>query len=209
MADDNTERFARVGLKMNDKKTKGMRIDGAKKPPIMMSQEAIDRKRGVGQCRTHREKAKAIVQCQLCGVMSQRKVLTRHHSAGVCKRGRDEWATNSENPSNNQLTPSQATESIQEEEPCLPQEYCADILTGGTKESQCPAQCCSAKYTSKRATRINRHMEDTIFFEREARFPRCARCGIFSKTVGTSHQATKMCKDATETAEEANSGEVT
>jgi hypothetical protein len=59
-----------VGLKMNDKKrTKGMAIDGAK-PPTMMSQEAFDQKRGIGQCRTLREKAEARVQqCKLCGVM--------------------------------------------------------------------------------------------------------------------------------------------
>ena len=37
LAEDYTERFARVGLKMNDKKTKGMVMDGAK-PPTMMSQ---------------------------------------------------------------------------------------------------------------------------------------------------------------------------
>jgi hypothetical protein len=51
LADDHNERFARVGLKMNDKKTKGMVIDEAK-PPTMMSQEAFDQKRGAGQCRT-------------------------------------------------------------------------------------------------------------------------------------------------------------
>jgi hypothetical protein len=45
LADDHTEPFARVGLKMNDMKTKGMEIDGAK-PPTMMSQEAfLDQKR--------------------------------------------------------------------------------------------------------------------------------------------------------------------
>ena len=44
----------------------------------------------------------------------------------------------------------------------------------------------------------DRHVEDTIFFEQEGRFPRCAECGMFAKAVGASHQATKMCKDATE-----------
>ena len=71
-----------MGLKMKDKKTKGMIIDGSK-PPTMMSQEAIDGIRGVGQCRAHRKKAEARVQCCLLGVvMSQRKVLVRHQSAG-------------------------------------------------------------------------------------------------------------------------------
>jgi hypothetical protein len=89
LADDHTEQFARVGLNMNDKKTKGMVIDGAKSP-TMMSQEAFDQK---GLCRTNREKAKARAQCQLCGVMSQEQVLARHQSAGVCKRGKHKWAT--------------------------------------------------------------------------------------------------------------------
>ena len=94
LADDYTKRFARVGLKMNNKKTKGMVIDGAK-PPTMMSQEAFDQRKGVGQGRTHREKAIARVQCPLCGVMSQKQVLVRHQSAGVCKRGRDMWTSRS------------------------------------------------------------------------------------------------------------------
>jgi hypothetical protein len=71
LADDCTKWFARVGLKMKDKKAKGTVIDGAK-PPTMMSHEAFDQKRGVGQCRTHREKVKARVQCQLRGVMAQK-----------------------------------------------------------------------------------------------------------------------------------------
>jgi hypothetical protein len=75
-------------LKMNDKKTKGMVIDGAK-PPTMMSHEAFDQKRGVGQRRTHWEKVKARMQCHLCGVMAQNQVLVRHQLAGACKRGRD------------------------------------------------------------------------------------------------------------------------
>jgi hypothetical protein len=37
------------------------------------------------------EKAEARVQCQLCGVMSQKQVLVRHQLLGVCKRGRDKW----------------------------------------------------------------------------------------------------------------------
>jgi hypothetical protein len=108
----------------------------------------------------------------------------------VCKRGRDEWATNPDNPSNNQQTPNQATKSILEEEPCLPQECCADILVGGAKEIQCLVQGCSGKCTSKQGIRIHFrdwHVEDTIFFEQEVRFPRCARCGMFAKTVRMSH----------------------
>ena len=58
------------------------------------------------------------------------------------------------------------------------------------------------KYTSARAMIIHfrdRDVGDTIFFAQEDHFPRCARCGIFSKTVGMrSHQAKKMCKDANE-----------
>ena len=38
----------------------------------------------------------------VCGVMSHKQVLARHQSTVVlCKRGRDKWATNPENPSNN------------------------------------------------------------------------------------------------------------
>ena len=57
MADDYTgEWFARVGLKVNNKKTKGAVIDGVK-PPTMMSQVAFNQIKGVGKCRTHWEKA--------------------------------------------------------------------------------------------------------------------------------------------------------
>ena len=53
LADNYTEQFAGVGLKMNDKKAKkGVVIDGAKPPRTMMSQEAFNQKRGIGQCRT-------------------------------------------------------------------------------------------------------------------------------------------------------------
>jgi hypothetical protein len=172
VAEECTERFARVGLKMKDKKTKGMAIDG-EKPPTMMSQEAFDQKRGVGQCRTHRERGKARAQCQLCGVMSQNSMLARHQLAGVCKRGREEWATSPENSSSNQQTPSQATESILEEEPCLPQERCVGVLAGGAEKIQCPVQDCSGEHTSKQGMRSHfrdRHMEDTIFSSRKAVF---------------------------------------
>jgi hypothetical protein len=43
LADDHTDRFARVGLKINDKKTKGMVIDEAK-PPTMMSRRHLTKK---------------------------------------------------------------------------------------------------------------------------------------------------------------------
>ena len=149
LADERNKRFARVGLKLNDKKTKGMLIDGAN-PPTMMSQEAFDKKRGAGQCREKAEARRA--QCQLHGVMSQNSVLARNQSAGACKRGRDKWATNPENANNNQQTPSQATKSILEEEPSLLQERCVDVLAGGAKEIQCPVKDCSGKHTSKRGS---------------------------------------------------------
>ena len=174
LADDCTERFARVGLKMNDKEIKGVAADGAK-PPTMMSQEALDQKRGVGQRRTHRERAKARAQRQLRGVTLQSLVLARHQPAGARKRGRDEWATNPENPSNNQQTPSQATKSTLEEELCLPQERCVDAPAGGAKEIQCPVQDRSGKRASERGMRIHfgdRHVEDAIFFEQEGCPPR-------------------------------------
>ena len=71
--------------------------------------------------------------------MQSLMVLARHcQLAGARKRGRDEWATSPENPSNNQQAPSQATEStLEEEEPRLPREHCADALAGGAKEIQC------------------------------------------------------------------------
>jgi hypothetical protein len=133
--------------------------------------------------------AEARVQCKLCGVMSQKQVLARRHqSAGAWKRGRDKWARNPDDPSNNQQTPNQATKLILEEEPCLPhQEHFVDILAGGAKEIQCPVQGCSGKHTSKQGMRIHSRdwqVEDTIFFEQEGRFPRCAGCGMFAKMVG-------------------------
>jgi hypothetical protein len=62
-----TERFARVGLKMKDKKTKAVAVDGAK-APTMRSKETLDWQRGAGNGWTYREKVKALskVNCQSC-----------------------------------------------------------------------------------------------------------------------------------------------
>jgi exonuclease III len=197
LTDDYTERFLRVGLKMNDKKTKAMVVEGAT-APTMMSKEAFDRKRGVGDCRTHREKAASKVQCQLCGAMSQKQGLPKHQSRGGCSRGREEWTKNPENPINQQ---NQVTEqSMAGEEPTLPQEYCIDILVRAAK-IECPVHTCSGRYSNPGALRAHfrdRHLEDTIVIKQEGRLPRCTNCGIFGRKVGASHQATKTCREATE-----------
>ena len=191
LVDDYTERFSRVGLKMNDKKTKAMVMEGGK-APTMMSKEAFDRKRGVGTGKTHRERSLEKVQCQLCGAMSQKQGLPKHQSRGVCLRGREEWTANPDNPNNQQI------QVIgEEEEPALPQEYCTSILAGALTE--CPVRNCSGCYNNPRAMRIHfrdRHVEDTIVIEQEGRLPRCTSCGMFG-AVGARHQTTKMCKDAT------------
>jgi hypothetical protein len=93
-----------------------MVVNGAK-APAMMLKEAFDRRRGVGDCKTYREKALSKVQCQLCGAMSQKQGLPNHLSRVVCLSGREEWKRNPENPINqqNQVT----EESTSEEEPVL------------------------------------------------------------------------------------------
>jgi hypothetical protein len=42
----------------------------------------------------------------------------------------------------------------------------------------------------------DRHTDDTIVVEQQGCFPtRCVSCNMFARTVGTTRQATKMCKD--------------
>jgi hypothetical protein len=200
LTDDYAERFSRVGLMMNDKKTKAMVVDGAK-APTMESKEAFDRQRGVGDCRTYREKALSKVQCQLCGAMSQKQGLPKHQSRPVCLRGREEWKRNPENPINqqNQVTEEPTSEEEEEEEPVLPQEYCISTLAGAKIE--CPVHNCSGTYGNPAKLRVHfqqRHLEDTIVIEQEGRLPRCTNCGIFSSTVGARHQASMTCRKATE-----------
>jgi hypothetical protein len=43
----------------------------------------------------------------------------------------------------------------------------------------------------------DRHPDNTIVVEQKGFYPRCVRCNMFARTVGTTHQATEMCKKAT------------
>jgi hypothetical protein len=197
LTDDYTERFSRVGLMMNDKKTKAMVVNGAK-APTKYSKEAFDKLRGVGDCRTYREKALSKVQCQLCGALSQKQGLPKHQTRVVCLSAREEWKRNPENPINKQNQVTEESTSEEEEEPVLPQEYCISTLAGAKIE--CPVHDCSGTYGNPSKLRLHfqqRHLEDTIVIEQEGRLPRCTNCGIFSSTVGARHQATKTCREAT------------
>jgi len=182
---------------MNDKKTKAMVVNGAK-APTKYSKEAFDKLRGVGDCRTYREKALSKVQCQLCGALSQKQGLPKHQTRVVCLSAREEWKRNPENPINKQNQVTEESTSEEEEEPVLPQEYCISTLAGAKIE--CPVHDCSGTYGNPSKLRLHfqqRHLEDTIVIEQEGRLPRCTNCGIFSSTVGARHQATKTCREAT------------
>ena len=137
MADDYTgEWFARVGLKVNNKKTKGAVIDGAK-PPTMMSQVAFNQIKGVGKCRTHWEKALPTIWSHVtekgaCEAPVGRSVQEgQRHIMGDKPRKSGQQSSHTK-PSHRVDSGGGAV--------CLPQEYCVDILAGGAKEIQCPAQ---------------------------------------------------------------------
>ena len=196
LTDDCTERFSRVGLKMNDKKTKAFALEGAK-APTMISKEGFDRQQGVGDCRTCREKALSKVQCQLCGAMSQKPGLPQHQLRAARLRGREEWKRKQ-----NEVTEEPA--SKEEEEPVLPpvlpQEHCVSALPGA--KTECPVlHHCSGTHGDPSKLTVHfqqRHLKDTIVIEPEGRLPRRANCGMFSPAVGAKHQATMTRRKATE-----------
>jgi hypothetical protein len=67
------DKFERVGLEMNDIKTKALILEGAKAPK-MQSKAAFDRLHKQ-EGKTHREHKLEKVQCQLCGLLLQRQGL--------------------------------------------------------------------------------------------------------------------------------------
>ena len=73
LADAFKDRFERVGLEMNEIKTKALIVEGAKAPKMQLK-PAFDRlhKR---EGKTHLERTLEKVQCQFCGFMSQRQGL--------------------------------------------------------------------------------------------------------------------------------------
>jgi hypothetical protein len=163
----------------------------------MQSKAAFDRlhkKEG----KSYRERSLEKVQCQLCGVMSQRQGLKRHQSRKICERSRQAWATSQENPTNQQDHEAQDEPPATDTEEQLPQEYC--VFIDRSCKVECPVQNCSGRYSEGRTMRIHfrdRHPDDTIVIEQEGRLPRCTSCNMFATTVGAAHQATKMCIEGT------------
>jgi len=192
------DRFERVGLEMNEVKTKAMIVEGAKAPK-MQSKEAFDRLH-TGEGKTSLERKAENVQCRLCGLMLQRRNLEKHQSRKTCERGRMTWATSQENPVNHQSQEnpvnhqSQETHAEPEMEEQLPQEYCVSI--DKSCKVDCPVLDCPGRYSNGRYMREHfrdRHPDDTIVVEQEGRFPRCVRCNMFAETVGTMHRRLQKC----------------
>jgi hypothetical protein len=184
------------GLKTNDKKTKAVAVEGVK-APTMMSKQAFEWQRGVGEGRTHRERALSKVQCQLCGAVSQKQGPPQHQLREACSRGREEWTKNPEKTINQRH---QVKEVLISEEPALPQECCIKILAGAAK-IECPVRDCLGRCSNPGRLQIHfweRHLEDKIVIGQEGWLPRCTNCSMFGNKVGASHQATKRCRGATE-----------
>jgi len=187
------DRFERVGLEMNDVKTKAMIVEGAKAPK-MQSKEAFDRLH-TGEGKSSLERKAENVQCRLCGLMLQRQNLEKHQSRKTCESGRMTWATSQENPVNHQ---SQETHAEPEMEEQLPQEYCVSI--DKSCKVDCPVLDCPGRYSNGRYMREHfrdRHPDDTIVVQQEGLYQRCVRCNMFVQNAGTKHQATKTCQKAT------------
>jgi hypothetical protein len=110
-------------------------------------------------------------------------------------RDTETWATRQENPVNQK---SQETHGEPEMEEQLSQEYC--VFFDKSCKVECPVPDCPGRYSEGRTMRLlfrDRYLDDKIVVEQEGCFPRCVRCNMVARTVGTTHQATKMCKEAT------------
>jgi exonuclease III len=188
-----TDGFARVGLKMNATKTEAMTIRGGKAIHRISDKAYIRRLTGTGM--THKEHSLQKMQCNHCGQIVSRQYLTKHQKTTKCQNSvppMEETPNSVEDELHNLSQP--------EEEECEPMEY--EISMPGEEEIECPVEGCvfsSPRPGTMRKHFRSRHPVDTITVEEEGPLPRCTKCGLFQRCVGTKHQATADCMKAAAT----------
>ena len=186
-----TESFARVGLKMDAAKTKGMIMTGGKiSSPI--SPSAYSRKvTGFGF--TSRELGSQKQECDLCSELVMQRNMTNHKKTQKCQLAtKERTQQNAPTTGNQEPIPAVSTvptEGIESEM------FHLSMPKGGWTE--CPAQECP--FTTRSRSRMrqhfrSRHPQDTIIIGKEGQLPQCPKCGLFQHNVDLSHQATADCR---------------
>ncbi len=161
--------------------------------PQHSAQAYLWRMTGIGA--SHRERKLQKVTCNLCGNEVARQHLSKHQETGRCKSKRKDYQA-AQQAAGVDLTPAAVPEPVPPELP--PAEY--RVSMDGEHTTPCPVNGCPAKPIRRNAMRVHfqaKHPRDTIVIEEEGRFPRCTKCGIFSRAVGTAHQKTQYCIKAT------------
>ena len=167
------EMFGRMGLRLNDDKTKYMVSEGDIRSKL--SNEAYDRMLK-GRGRTYRERQKEKSKCQYCDKEITRAAMRKHC---VDAHGRE---------------PERAPTEIEEEERG---EFHTNMPGGRNKRgSRCPVPGCQYKAQDKYLMYRHfayRHPLATIVIAGEGRLPKCELCGMHSKDV-QKHQMTQECQ---------------
>jgi hypothetical protein len=154
LVDAFTDRFTRVGLHMNEIKTKGVIVRGAQ-APRSQSLEVFSASPTQGSeraCHIWSEHQLEKVQCELCGTMTGQQALRMHQLRKVCEMKRKDWASSEENPANRDVSEDPEVESELETEPMTtlptPQEYCISIdkvMQGGVPSSRLSWSLCNGE----------------------------------------------------------------
>ena len=194
MLDIYTDAFLRVGLKMNVAKTKAMIMTGRK------FQERATRPME-HQDLSSKEYQTMKVCCDKCKTMVGRNYLKRHQETQKCIWER----TKIQNETQNVMTPigTQVNRTNNDDDETVTDvNICHEISVDGTNETSCPVLNCSFHTSTSCKMRHHfrsRHVKDTIIILEEGAIPlpKCPKCGIFQKDVGSKHQQSASCKQFT------------
>ena len=166
--------FGRLGLKMNDSKTKYMVTEG--KIRGKMSKAAYSRMI-TGRGETHKERRKEKIQCRHCEMCVTRAAMNKH-----C-RDKHEGATDN-------------TDDADADADKAEGDYTTKMPRGREKRgTRCPVPDCEFRaqdrYTMYRHFAY-RHPMAQVEIDGDGRLPKCGLCGMQSADV-QKHQTTKEC----------------
>ena len=175
--------FKKFGLLMNNIKTESMIMLGSK-PVHRISDDAYERM-VPGNGKSYDEKAKTIINCELCNMEIQQRSKKRHQLSNYCRSNRNKTQQND------------TTEIY-----CLPinEEISNTIILSmkRERETKCKYDFCSFKNNKPDGMRRHfrsRHPNDIIIIEEEGLLPQCELCGLFQKNVHTEkHRTSADCK---------------